>query len=327
MHLVRSPLRVTLGGGGTDLPSYYRKFGGYLISGAIDKYVYCAALRPFEKGGYLKYSEIEVVKRPDEVKHKILREVLSLEESEAYDQIEITTLADIPAGTGLGSSGAFTSALIKCLSLWNGRSISNFQVAESACHIEIDRLQQPVGKQDQFASAIGGITEFTFHKDDSVEYNRLPISGEAISALEDSICMFYTGVTRRANDFLEEQNRRSLQMDNDILDNLHRVKEFAGISRDLLVKGDVLQLGQLMHDQYMQKLKRSAIAYPEQINKAYEAAISNGALGGKLIGAGGGGFLMFICSDRSAVRETMRSHGMEEMRFRFDNLGVHVVLG
>ena len=275
MKLVRSPLRITLGGGGTDLPSY-RKFGGHLISGAIDN-MFIALLKPFEKV-YLKYSEIEHVSKPEDIRHKIFKEVLSMEESDSYDQIELTTLADIPAGTGLGSSGAFTSALIKCLSLWNGRSMSNFQVAESACHVEIDRLKQPVGKQDQFMSAIGGISEFIFHKDDSVEYNRLPISDDIIYKLEDSICMFFTGITRSANDFLTEQDKKSMEMDKEVLNSLHKGKELASISKDLLIRGDVLQqdgVTQSVHAEIKEIIDQISTSY----KRGMQAGIANGALG------------------------------------------------
>ena len=165
--MVRSPLRISLGGGGTDLPSYYRKRGGYLIASAIDKYVYTSAIKPFEKGIFLKYSDIEHVRKPTEIKHKIFREILMMREQKEELQIELTTLADIPAGTGLGSSGAFTVSAIKAIQMFNSEYATNQSIAELACKVEIDRLEEPVGKQDQYASAIGGgrsgIIETTFN--------------------------------------------------------------------------------------------------------------------------------------------------------------------
>ena len=190
MLLVRSPLRISLGGGGTDLPSYYRKKGGYLIASSINKYVYTSIIKPFKSGIYLKYSDYESVKKPLDVKHKLMREILLIYEPKDPYQIEITTLADVPAGTGLGSSGAFTVSVIKAIQMYYSKLSTNELIAQEACHIEIERLRESVGKQDQYSSAIGGLNEYIFNKDDSVEFKRLPISPSSIESLEDSLLMF-----------------------------------------------------------------------------------------------------------------------------------------
>ncbi len=326
MLIVRSPLRISLGGGGTDLPSYYRKNGGYLIASAINKYVYTSVIKPFAKGIFLKYSEVEKVNSPSEIKHKIFKEILTMQESKEPYQIELTTLADIPAGTGLGSSGAFTVSVLKAIQVFNNNEYStNEKLAELACHIEIDRLNEPVGKQDQYASAIGGLCEYIFHKDDSVEFRRLPISEENISLIQDSILMFFTGYSRSASSILDIQKKQTLSNDEDMIKNLDAVKEMGLISRDLLIKGDIFQYGLLMQDHWEAKLKRSPNMCSEEIKNFLKSGLKNGAIGGKLIGAGGGGFLMFVADDKAQLRKSMFDLGLQELRFDIDKLGVHVL--
>ncbi len=325
MLLVRSPLRLSLGGGGTDLPSYYRKRGGYLIACSINKYVYTSIIKPFSEGIFLKYSDIEKVKKANEIKHKIFREILSMREEKEISQIEITTLADIPAGTGLGSSGAFTVSVLKALQVYNSEYFSNKSIAELACNIEIDRLNEPVGKQDQYASAIGGLTEYKFNKDDSVDFERLPISEDNINKIEDSIVLFFTGYSRSASSILATQNNKTKEEDNDMLKNLDQVKEMGQISRELLIKGDINQYGLLMNDHWERKLKRSPDMCPEKILKFYDIGLKNGAIGGKLVGAGGGGFLLFISNNKTQLRKSMSNLGLKELRFNIDNLGVNVL--
>ena len=325
MLLVRSPLRISLGGGGTDLPSYYRKRGGYLIACAIDKYVYTSAIKPFTKGIFLKYSEIEKVSNPFEIKHRIFKEILTMNEDDKLHQIELTTLADIPAGTGLGSSGAFTVCAIKAIQMFNSEYSTNESIAELACKVEIDRLNEPVGKQDQYASAIGGLTEFIFHKDDKVEFNRLPIDASTLNNIQDSILMFFTGYSRSASSILSIQDEKTTSDDQEMLYNLDAVKEMGLISRNLLIKGDLQQLGLLIQDHWEKKLKRSPDMCSEEIQRFYQVGIDNGALGGKLVGAGGGGFLMFIANDKVQLRKAMYSLGLQELRFNIDMLGVHVL--
>jgi D-glycero-alpha-D-manno-heptose-7-phosphate kinase len=325
MIITRSPLRITLGGGGTDLPSYYRQHEGFLVAAAIDKYVYVTVMRPFTPGIYLKYSELEHVERIDQVKHRIIREALALLDFKT-PQVEITTLADIPAGTGLGSSGSFTTALLKALYAHRKRLIHPGELAELACHIEIDRLQEPIGKQDQYIAAFGGITSFTYKKDDTVAAEPLRVSMDTMFDLEDNLLMFFTGYSRSASAVLRDQNTRTQQSDADMLNNLHYVKELGYRSAEALMQGKPVQFGELMHEHWEHKKRRSGGMSNPRIDEWYELGMKNGAAGGKLVGAGGGGFLMFYATDRNRLRHTMAKAGLEEVRFRFDFEGTKTVL-
>ena len=324
MILTRSPLRISLGGGGTDLPSYYREYGGFLIAAAIDKYVYVSAMRSFTEGIYLKYSQLEHVNRISDVKHPIIREALTMLQFKT-PQIEITTLADIPAGTGLGSSGSFTTALLKALYTHRKRHLHQEELAELACHIEIDRLGEPVGKQDQYIAAIGGITSFTFHKDGKVSAEPLAISMETMHDLEDNLLLFFTGFSRSASGILADQNTRSNQHDSDMLKNLHYVKELGLQSKRALELGETKVFGELMHEHWEHKKRRSNGMSNPRIDEWYDLGMKHGALGGKLVGAGGGGFLMFFAKDRTELRRAMQVAGLEEVRFKFDFEGTKVV--
>jgi len=325
MLITRSPLRITLGGGGTDLPSYYRSHTGFVIAAAIDKYVYVTVTRPFTPGIYLKYSCLEHVEHVEEVRHPLIREALRLERLEP-PQIEITTLADIPAGTGLGSSGSFTTALLKALATHHRRLLHPRELAELACQLEIDRLREPVGKQDQYAAAYGGLTCFTFHEDDQVTAEPLHLSAETMLDLEDNLLLFFTGFSRSAGTILDEQNARSQARDAQMLRNLHEVKELGYRSKEALERGDLEQFAALMRQHWRHKRGRSAQMTNGQIDDWYEQAMRNGAAGGKLVGAGGGGFLMFYASDRKRLRGAMAEAGLQEVRFRFDFEGSKVVL-
>jgi D-glycero-alpha-D-manno-heptose-7-phosphate kinase len=325
MIIARSPLRITLGGGGTDLASYYAEREGFLVAAAIDKYVYVTIMRPFSAGVYLKYSALEHVDRVADVRHPIIREALELQKL-GTPQIEITTLADIPAGTGLGSSGSFTTALLKALYTYQRKVAHSQELAELACHIEIDRLGEPIGKQDQFIAAFGGITCFTFHKDHRVTVEPLRVSMETMHDLEDNLLLFFTGFNRNAGSILKDQHVRSQARDPDMLHNLDYVKSLGYRSKEALEAGDLPRFGELMHEQWEHKKRRSGAASNPQIDAWYSLAMNNGAIGGKLVGAGGGGFLMFYAADRSRLRNTMAAAGLEEVRFRFDFEGTKVVL-
>jgi D-glycero-alpha-D-manno-heptose-7-phosphate kinase len=323
--IARSPLRITFGGGGTDLPSYYRDHEGFLVSAAIDKYVYVNVMRPFTEGIYLKYSQLEQVRNIADVKHPIVREALQVLGFKT-PQIEITALADIPAGTGLGSSGSFTTALLKALYTHRKRSISQSELAELACHIEIDRLGEPIGKQDQYISAVGGVTCLTFHRDNRVSVNPLNISMDTMFALEDNLLLFFTGFSRSAGSILKDQNVRSQQSEPDMLANLHYVKELGYRSRDALLDGKTRLFGELMHEHWEHKKRRSGGMSNPRIDEWYELGLRNGAVGGKLVGAGGGGFLMFMANDRNMLRRSMAEAGLEEVRFKFDYEGTKIVM-
>jgi D-glycero-alpha-D-manno-heptose-7-phosphate kinase len=325
MIIVRSPLRITLGGGGTDLPSYYREHEGFLIAAAIDRYVYVTVMRPFTPGIYLKYSRIEHVEKIDEVQHPIVREALKKFDF-GLPQIEITTLADIPAGTGLGSSGSFTTALLRSLHAHARNLIHPRELAEQACHIEIDRLGEPIGKQDQYIAAFGGLTCFTFHKDGTVEAVPLAIDEATIHALEDDLLLFFTGFSRSASQILKDQDQRTKDHDRAMIDNLHYLKDLGLRSKAKLEKGDLVGFGKLMHEHWEHKRRRSTGMSNPNIDKWYNLALENGAIGGKLIGAGGGGFLMFYAEDKVRLRRAMRIAALPEVRFHFDFEGTKVVV-
>ena len=324
MIIARSPLRISLGGGGTDLPSYYREHEGFLIAAAIDKYVYVTINRPFNEGIYLKYSEIEHVKTVDEVSHNIIREALKLENLNT-PQVEISSIADLPSGTGLGSSGSFTTALLKALYAYRHRHINPEELAELACAIEIDRLKEPIGKQDQYIASVGGITCFAFHKDNPVTFAPLKISRETFHKLEDNLLLFFTGFSRSASEILKDQHIKSQKNDVDMLNNLHFVKEIGYLSKDALESGNTDKFGELMHKQWEHKKKRSVVMSNQDIDTWYETALKNGAIGGKVVGAGGGGFLMFMAHDAAKLRSAMTKSGLQEVRFKFDFEGAKVI--
>jgi D-glycero-alpha-D-manno-heptose-7-phosphate kinase len=324
MIITRSPLRITLGGGGTDLPSYYSEHSGFLIAAAIDRYVYVTVMRPFSPGIYLKYSKLEHVDTAEQVEHPIIREVVKMLEFRT-PQIEITTLADIPAGTGLGSSGSFTTALIKALYAHRRRLLHPGELAELACHIEIERLKEPIGKQDQYIAAYGGVTCFTFAKDGKVDAEPLRLPIDAMFNLEDNLLLFFTGFSRSAGSILADQQQRTRADDSEMLKNLHYVKELALCSRRALESGNTAEFGAIMHEHWEHKRRRTQGMSNPHIDEWYELGRQNGAIGGKLVGAGGGGFLMFYTEDHRRLRSAMARVGLEEVRFRFDFDGTKVV--
>lgn len=324
MIIVRSPLRISLGGGGTDLPSYYSEHEGFLIAGAIDKYVYVTVMRPFVQGIFLKYSSLESAAKVEDVKHPIIREALSFMNITS-PQIEITTLADIPAGTGLGSSGSFTAGLLKALYAHKRKHIHQEELAELACHIEMNILNEPIGKQDQYIAALGGLTCLTFHKNGEVTSVPLKLSFNTIFALEDNLLLFFTGFSRSASGILKDQNSKTLQKNSEMIDNLNYVKNLGLKSKLALESGDTDLFGRLMHEHWEHKKKRSNGMSNNKIDEWYQLAIDNGAVGGKLVGAGGGGFLMFMAKDRDKLRKVMSGAGLEEVRFKFDFEGTKVI--
>jgi D-glycero-alpha-D-manno-heptose-7-phosphate kinase len=327
MIITRSPLRVSLGGGGTDLPSYYREHGGgFLIAGAIDKYVYVSILRPFVEGIFLKYSQLEQIKTAAEVRHPIIREALTMLGLRT-PQVEITTVADIPAGTGLGSSGSFATALLKALYAHRRSLLLPRELAEMACHIEIERLGEPIGKQDQYIAAYGGLTCFTFNPDDTVDAVPLAIGIEDLFELEDRLVLFFTGYTRSAGELLKDQDQRSQKSDPAMIDKLHLIKDLGLRSKAALEKGDIHAFGRLMGEHWESKRRRSEGMSNPRIDHLYAKGVANGAVGGKLVGAGGGGFLMFLAEDKSRLRRAMREEGLEELRFKFDFDGSKVLFG
>jgi D-glycero-alpha-D-manno-heptose-7-phosphate kinase len=326
MIIARSPLRITLGGGGTDLPSYYRQYGGFLIAASIDKYVYVTVMRPFVPGIFLKYSKLEHVDQVDQVQHGIIREAIKMLDFKT-PQVEITTLADIPAGTGLGSSGSFTTALLKALYAHRRRLLHPDELAQLACEIEIHRLNEPIGKQDQYIAAYGGITCFRFQPDETVKAEPLKISMETLFDLEDNLLLFFTGFSRNSGDILQDQKIRTQKSDFEMIENLHYVKDLGFRSQRSLEANRPAEFGELMHEHWEHKKKRSQGMSNPQIDEWYDLGRRSGAIGGKLVGAGGGGFLMFYAKDRGKLREAMAHAGLEEVRFRFDFEGTKVLIG
>ena len=323
--IARSPLRISLGGGGTDLPSYFEHHEGFVLAAAIDKYIYVSVNRPFEERIKLKYSSIEECEKVEDVKHPIVREVLRLFNLNS-PQIEIGSMADIPAGTGLGSSGSFGTSLIKALSVHYRKNMSVSEIAEMACKVEIEILGEPVGKQDQFISAVGGITEFNFMKDGSVKTNPLDLSMDTVFDLEDNLLLFFTGISRSASKILSDQSTRSISNDSEMIENLHYVKELGLRIKKALLDANTEEFGKIMHEHWQHKLKRSNGMSNQFIDNAYNLGMENGAIGGKLVGAGGGGFLLFYCYDKKRLRECMAQIGLEEVRFKFDFEGTRVIL-
>lgn len=325
MILTRSPLRISIGGGGTDLPSYYEQFGGFVIAAAIDRYVYTSVMRPFSPGIYLKYSKHENVERVEDIEHPIIREALRMMELKT-PQIEIAGFADIPAGTGLGSSGSFTTSLLRGLYAHRRRLLHPSELARLACEIEINKLGEPVGKQDQYIAAYGGLTAFDFHPDGSVNAQPLGVSMDTMYALEDNLLLFFTGFSRSASSILKDQHVRSRELDGEMLTNLHYVKELGYRARSLLRAGKPAEFGELLHEHWEHKKRRSPSMSNPRIDEWYELGRKNGAIGGKLVGAGGGGFLLFYTEERGRLKQAMAHAGLDEVRFRFDFEGTKVLL-
>jgi D-glycero-alpha-D-manno-heptose-7-phosphate kinase len=325
MIIARSPLRISLGGGGTDLPSYYEEHTGFLIAAAIDKYVYITLHETFVPDLIVKYSKLERVAEASKLEHPIIREAFAML-GMSGNYLELTSMADIPAGTGLGSSGSFTTSLLKALHAHRKNLVHPAELAEQACEIELARLKEPIGKQDQYIAAYGGITCFRFLPGGKVEAWPLKISEETRYNLEDNLLLFFTGYSRSASAILKEQDQKSKTADPTMLENLHFIKDLGLQSQKALEAGELSEFARLMDVHWQRKKQRSGSMSNPQINQWYDLAMSNGAAGGKLIGAGGGGFLMFYATDRARLRHALRQVGLQEVRFRFDFEGTRLVI-
>jgi D-glycero-alpha-D-manno-heptose-7-phosphate kinase len=324
MIIARAPLRLSLGGGATDLPSYYRDHEGFLVAAAIDKYIFINVHDNFNPGFVIKYSEYEKANSVEEIKHPLFREAMTVVGPD-WTPLEITSLADVPSGTGLGSSGTFTCALLAALHAVKRNIVTQEQIAQQACHIEIDRLSEPVGKQDQYIAALGGLTAFTFHKDDSVTAKSVPCSSVVMGELENNILLFFTGFSRRAYAVLVDQDKKSKSGDASMLESLHFTKDIGMKSYDAIVKGNLREFARLMNVHWERKRGRSSGMSNDHIDEWIQAGLRAGALGGKLVGAGGGGFLMFYAEDKGRLREVMSEAGLPELRVRFDHRGVQLM--
>jgi D-glycero-alpha-D-manno-heptose-7-phosphate kinase len=317
----RAPLRISLGGGGTDLPSYYSEHGGFLVSGAIDKYVYMLTHTVFQRRYRMKYSELEEVDDIAEIRHPILRETLL--RHWRGNPLEIASVADVPAGTGMGSSGAYTVCLLKGLAQARRTSITAGALAEAACEIEIDVLGEPVGKQDPYVAAHGGICAYTFNRDGTVEVEPLELDPGVLRRMREQLLLFYTGEARSASKVLADQDERSKAGDEEMLENLHRTKELGRRSFELLQSGDLDGYGELMHEHWEHKRRRSPGMSDEQIDRLYTLAQRSGAVGGKLVGAGGGGFLLVYATRPADIRQAMAAAGVSELVWDFEFAGAY----
>jgi D-glycero-alpha-D-manno-heptose-7-phosphate kinase len=325
--ITRAPLRIPLGGGGTDLPSYYSEHGGFILSAAIDKYIFINVNRPKTDDSIrLKYSETEIVERIDQVRHPLFRE--ALRETGIESNIEIASLADVPAGTGMGSSGSFLVALLTALHTLKRQNIPTQALAEEACTIEIDRAGQPVGKHDQYLAAFGGITSLEIERDGTVHVHPLEASLHTVEELRNNTLIFYTGIVRRSFDILQQQTKDTQAGERSVVDSLHTTREVGLKIKRALETADLDEFGRLLDVHWQNKKKRSSKISDSHLDDVYELAKKNGALGGKLMGAGGGGFFLFYAPNgrRPSLRKAMANAGLREMSFDFDYEGSKVLL-
>lgn len=316
MLITRTPLRISLGGGGTDLPSYYLRHGGVVVSAAIDKYIFIAINRTFTDDYFIKYSDMERTRSVAEIRHPIVREALSIHD--VGPGLELVSLADIPSGTGLGSSGSFTVGLLRALYAFKREHVAAGELAEEACHIEIDRLGRSGGKQDQYIASYGGITCFEFSTDGHVQVSPLLISQATLHDLEEHMLLFFTGYSRDADTMLTDQRQKTEAGDTAMIDNLAAIAGIGRRIKDALERGDTLEFAALMHEHWQLKRRRTPGMSTSATDGWYDLAMANGALGGKLVGAGAGGFLLFYTPEPARLRQALARESLSEVRFHFD---------
>jgi D-glycero-alpha-D-manno-heptose-7-phosphate kinase len=324
MLITRTPLRISLGGGGTDLASYYERQGGFVVAGSITKYVYIGINATFTNDYFLKYSALERAESVEDIAHPIMR--VALMANRVQPAVEIVSLADIPSGTGLGSSGSFTVGLLRAIHGYKREHVTASDLAEEACDIEINQLGRSVGKQDQYIAAFGGITCFEIERDGSVKASPLAVSSEALQDLEDHLLMFFTGFSREADRVLEDQKQRSEKAEPAMITNLNEIKRIGIEVRDALEMGDTERFGVLMDEHWQLKRRRSQGMTNDAIDDWYTLARRHGALGGKLVGAGAGGFLLFYAPEPARLRRGLLDVGLDEVRFAFDHDGSIVLM-
>jgi D-glycero-alpha-D-manno-heptose-7-phosphate kinase len=325
MIVSRAPVRFSLGGGGSDLPSYCSEHGGFVVSAAVDKFVFVCVARRFYDTIRLAYSETETVSSVDEIRHRIFR--AALKQMGFTGGLELHSLADVPANTGLGSSPSFTVALLNGLHAFRRESVPVEQLAREACQLEIDVLREPIGKQDQYIAAYGGISAMTFHPDGRVDVERLDLRDEVIDELESRLLIFYSGVERAASPVLAQQAASIVENRDDAVERMHRIKALGHETRRILLAGELDSYGEMLHEHWTQKRRLAAGMSDGVIDEHYQAARSAGAVGGKLMGAGGGGFFMFYVrpAERRRVHEALTARALRPMRFRFDFDGARIM--
>lgn len=327
MILARAPFRISLGGGGTDLPSYYSQHGGFILSAAINKYLYIYVNRPAADDFIrVKYSRYEQVASPDEVQHDLVRPALKL--LTLNGSLEIVSMADIPAGTGLGSSGTYLVALLAALYELKREKVPTQALAEQACHIEMNLAGHPVGKHDHYLAAFGGITCLDIDTDGRVHVSPLNVSITTVEEFRSRVLLFYTGITRPSSEILEAQKQDTQRGNSTVVDSLHRTKELGYRIKEALEQGDLDRFGLLLDEHWQNKKRRSGKVSDPQIDRWYEIAKENGALGGKIMGAGGGGFFMFYCPNncKARLRRALTQAGLREMPYDFDFEGAKVLV-
>jgi D-glycero-alpha-D-manno-heptose-7-phosphate kinase len=326
MIITRTPFRVTLGGGGTDLPSYYSKYGGFIFSAGLNKYMYVNVNRPTSDDLIrVKYSESETVSSVNDVQHNVAREVLRYTGIEK--NIEISSMADIPAGTGLGSSSCYAVGLLNALHTLKREHVSLEQMAEEDFKIEAEILKRNVGKQDPYLAALGGLTVLEIGKDGTVKSRKANVSLEVADELNQNLLMFFTGVTRSADTILTEQSQSVAAENKDVTESMHYIKELGYEILEAMEEGNVDEVGKKFHSHWQHKKKISTKMTNPEFDKIYDTALANGALGGKISGAGGGGFLTFyVPKDHRKFREAMAQFNLREMRYRFDFEGSKVLV-
>lgn len=325
MIISRTPFRVSLGGGGTDLPSYYRKFGASLVTAAVDKYVYIMVHRRFENNIKVGYSKTEIVDSIDKIEHPVVREALRL--MNIRSNIEIVTMADAPSNTGLGTSSSFTVGLLSALHAYKRESISLKTLAEEACNLEQNILKEAVGKQDQYAATYGGLICLDISRRGEVTVFPLKINPADIAELESNLLFFYTGIRRGSADIQSDHQKAIERNEERVIETLHKIDKIGREIKRALELGAFDKFGELLNEHWKVKKNLSVKISNPRIDRWYNRALKSGALGGKIMGAGGGGFFMFYCKDgtRDRLRKSMLKEGLQEIRFRFETTGSKII--
>lgn len=320
----RAPVRISMGGGGTDLPSYYEQFGGFLMAASINKYVYVMANKRFYESIRLSYSKTEIVDRVEDVEHGIFREAMKLVQVDGG--IELVSIADVPAQCGLGTSSAFTVALLNALYAYKKSYRSLGEIAEAACHIEINMLKEPIGKQDQYTAAHGGFNAYWFEPDGNVVVEPVNLREENLEELRSNLFLFHMKKERKSGSVLQAQDKKTRDGDEEVVKRLHRIKQIGLETRRIFEKGDIDSFGEILHEHWLTKKGLSDNVSDAFIDEAYEHARRNGAIGGKIVGAGGGGFLLLYCPrERARLVSAMEKLDLSPMWFSFEHEGTKIV--
>ena len=321
MIITKTPFRVSFCGGGSDIPDFYREHEGCVVSTSINRYMYIS-IHPYfdDKSTALKYSQTEIVDNIQDIKHKIFRQVLN---DMDISGVEITSTADVPSGTGLGSSSSFTVGLIHSLYCYKGKYVAKDKIAAEACDVEINRLGNPIGKQDQYAAACGGLNLITFHQDDTVSVEPVIMRPETLKALQENLVIYYTGITHDANKILAEQ-KKNITSQKDKTDNLIRMCELAREIKKSLENDELSDFGEILNEGWKKKKELASGIADSRIDDMYETALKNGATGGKLLGAGGGGFLLFYC-EKYKQKRMEEALGLTRFPVQFEHDGTSVV--